>query len=1159
MSEHIGLARDSRPRNPVLAFLGSTWTGITILVLILIYASIGSALAPLRGALEMTEMQVFQHWLFVTLIVFFLISLTVSTLTRIKFNWASAGALLAHVGVILLTLGAFRYFAHKVEGDVLLISPRIDLCTAEGQRLDVAFLAEKGRTWEEMVPTLGGLVRFEVLDTQPAPNVPVANATVQATVGDTSPTTVTLGMGDKNATRVGGGLALRLRSFPAQNKFYDTETAALYFGPTGEKLQFTAIPGLPLHRERYTPEEGELHDSLGRAVPSKRTSPYLSLAGLKIPAGWFERWRMPIKLDTPGLPFDVEVTGYVPYVAGAGGTAKPVIQPLELRRPGRQREPSAIRLKLTGHGPYEGWSESRWCYFATYPRLDATTAAITGPQPVQTVKLPDGKSYDLLYSRLEHDLGATLIPVKLSVKYMPGGRMVESWRSDFLVQRGKTAPVPAAVYTNETYTIAPWTLFQANAAFDGWSYTGLGVGNRRGMALMLLGSILTTLGCLYAFYIKPLIKRRRGSPQRASDASARGLSKRRKLARTATVAPLLALFCLAPTARAAEPFAASKNAVALDRQIDWTHAKLIAVQDAGRYKTLESFARERINAMYGSGHLPGLSPTASVFELLFNGPQYDDVPLVKVRERDLRIDFTERMPEAERSRVRQTGYLTPRELRDPTVQKRIHQLLPINTKTRALNRILDAQATVRNLSDDMHIVPRPGASREAAWYAPDELRANAARAVPEGQRLSDDELNRRFGPLVLGITPADAARALEPWLRLEDAWKRADAPAVQTALNNLVTVLPTLAAPGVYPPEAQRSAEAYYYETFTSNTMFSKAFLGPLAYVLGAVFAVIAFVTRWPNPRRISLLLLTLGLAWHAYMVGLRWYILGRIPVANMFEAITAAAWGGIALALIAELVYRTYVFLIAANVAGFFALTVASFVPGGAAITSMMGILDSIMLRLHTVLIVLAYALIFIGAVIAVIYLIGYYFHALRLYFRAASAGAQAGPAMPRRTAATQQSRQSPSVPRLAGKVDQRSQIAAGESHSADAALPAPVLAGAAPSDVGLGPPLPGWLHNTDWSHLIALNMAFILLFVGGVVLGAVWADFSWGRPWGWDPKETFALNTWLIYAVLFHVRYVVRNKALWTAWLSVLGCAMMLFNWFVVNYYIVGLHSYA
>jgi ABC-type transport system involved in cytochrome c biogenesis permease subunit len=63
----------------------------------------------------------------------------------------------------------------------------------------------------------------------------------------------------------------------------------------------------------------------------------------------------------------------------------------------------------------------------------------------------------------------------------------------------------------------------------------------------------------------------------------------------------------------------------------------------------------------------------------------------------------------------------------------------------------------------------------------------------------------------------------------------------------------------------------------------------------------------------------------------------------------------------------------------------------------------------------------------------------------------------------------------------------------------------------------------------------------------------------WGWDPKEVFALNTWLVYAILIHVRLLVRNKGYWTAWLSLAGCGMMAFNWWVVNFYIVGLHSYA
>jgi ABC-type transport system involved in cytochrome c biogenesis permease subunit len=123
---------------------------------------------------------------------------------------------------------------------------------------------------------------------------------------------------------------------------------------------------------------------------------------------------------------------------------------------------------------------------------------------------------------------------------------------------------------------------------------------------------------------------------------------------------------------------------------------------------------------------------------------------------------------------------------------------------------------------------------------------------------------------------------------------------------------------------------------------------------------------------------------------------------------------------------------------------------------------------------------------------------------------------------------------------------------------LERPILAGGAPGDEGRARELPRWLLDFDWAQLILLNLVFILLFVG-TILGAMWADYSWGRPWGWDPKEVFALNTWIIYAILIHIRFVVKQRGLWTAWLSVAGCVMMAFNWIVVNMYIVGLHSYA
>ena len=96
------------------------------------------------------------------------------------------------------------------------------------------------------------------------------------------------------------------------------------------------------------------------------------------------------------------------------------------------------------------------------------------------------------------------------------------------------------------------------------------------------------------------------------------------------------------------------------------------------------------------------------------------------------------------------------------------------------------------------------------------------------------------------------------------------------------------------------------------------------------------------------------------------------------------------------------------------------------------------------------------------------------------------------------------------------------------------------------------------DAATMILVEVSFILLWAG-IAMGAIWADHSWGRPWGWDPKEVFALNTFLVFAVLIHARMKVRDKGLWTAILAAVGCAVMLFNWIIINFTISGLHSYA
>ena len=78
-------------------------------------------------------------------------------------------------------------------------------------------------------------------------------------------------------------------------------------------------------------------------------------------------------------------------------------------------------------------------------------------------------------------------------------------------------------------------------------------------------------------------------------------------------------------------------------------------------------------------------------------------------------------------------------------------------------------------------------------------------------------------------------------------------------------------------------------------------------------------------------------------------------------------------------------------------------------------------------------------------------------------------------------------------------------------------------------------------------------------VLAGALWAETSWGRSWGWDPKETWAFITWVLYAAYLHAESTVGWRGRRAAWLALAGYAAFVFNFFGVNLWISGLHSYA
>lgn len=79
------------------------------------------------------------------------------------------------------------------------------------------------------------------------------------------------------------------------------------------------------------------------------------------------------------------------------------------------------------------------------------------------------------------------------------------------------------------------------------------------------------------------------------------------------------------------------------------------------------------------------------------------------------------------------------------------------------------------------------------------------------------------------------------------------------------------------------------------------------------------------------------------------------------------------------------------------------------------------------------------------------------------------------------------------------------------------------------------------------------------GIVLGAIWAEAAWGRFWGWDPKESVSLISWILYAAYLHARATAGWRNWKAAWINIAALATTIFNLFFINMVVSGLHSYA
>ncbi len=544
---------------------------------------------------------------------------------------------------------------------------------------------------------------------------------------------------------------------------------------------------------------------------------------------------------------------------------------------------------------------------------------------------------------------------------------------------------------------------------------------------------------------------------------------------------------------------ADESALPFAKRVDLTPLATIAVQADGRLKCLSSFASEMMRVVSGPRAIADQDPLFTYLDMLFHPKAYREADVIFVKSAPSRVRLADALRRADPSAemalrmesFEASGLISEEFLSQEAVLAVLEEMQVDLVRSAKVVDAIESALRVKDprfLLSRLRIIPRGDGAMQRPWHGITTV------IIAEEQASALD-------------VPVQAREAVAAaWKQLVNGWLEGDATMVSSAATALAAELRSI-DPNGYPDLRRLQWEHWYF----ANDHMTKTWI---VYLAASILLLLGVVWKWPRARTAGTIVFALALALHTIAVLLRWYIAGRWPNSNMFEAVTTAAWFGCVAALVLEYVSRRSAmrsfFALGAAVSAMVALMAAHFltVQLNPDINNMTPVLHDVWLYIHTNVIIFSYVLIFMASVSGALYLVHRALGGAASYARVGGAGSLIL-ASPKGT------------PLEAG-----ARAATGE-----------VL---------------------DGVTMVLMELSFVLLWTG-IIMGAIWADHSWGRPWGWDPKEVFALNTFLVFAVLVHVRLRVKDKGLWTAVLSVVGALVMLFNWIVINFVITGLHSYA
>jgi cytochrome c-type biogenesis protein CcsB len=289
-----------------------------------------------------------------------------------------------------------------------------------------------------------------------------------------------------------------------------------------------------------------------------------------------------------------------------------------------------------------------------------------------------------------------------------------------------------------------------------------------------------------------------------------------------------------------------------------------------------------------------------------------------------------------------------------------------------------------------------------------------------------------------------------------------------------------------------------------------------------------------------------------AALLGARWLEAGYFPLSNLYESLFFLAWGMTTMHFVAESMSRNRLIgavtaPVAMGITAFAALTLPDTMQGSAPLVPA---LKSNWLMMHVSVMMLSYATLMVGSVLAIAFLIVTRGQPIELKGSSVGNGSYRDRAYTIRSSSSNFQEETQLIASLPSTPHPLISSFSNGSVATLTPPPSPTLLPLSPQRLTLA----DTLDNISYR---IIGLGFPLLTIG-IIAGAVWANEAWGSYWSWDPKETWALITWLVFAAYLHARITKGWQGRRPAILAATGFIVVWVCYLGVNLLGKGLHSY-